>query len=72
MVFTLDVFGRPNVVRVVEADPAGLMENTAIRRVQASRFRPRIVDGSTVVSAGRLVWSFQYDPAQIQSLSASR
>lgn len=59
--FIIDSFGRTNEVRIISADPPGLIDGAAARQILNSRFRPRINDGRLVASPGRFTWRFQYD-----------
>lgn len=60
--FTIDASGRARNVRVVSADPPGLVENAAIRQIASSTFRPRMIDGEPADSRAEFSWAFPFDP----------
>ncbi len=61
--FDLDRNGITSNVAIVESEPAGLMDETVLRQVKRSRFRPQIAEGEIVSSKGLgLRLTFQYKP----------
>lgn len=60
--FTLDIFGQADNIRVVEADPPGLVDADAIRQISAMRFRPRVINGALIPSTGTYTSRFRYQP----------
>lgn len=59
--FIINQAGRASNISVVSAEPQW-MAGIAVRHVQGSLFRPRFSDGDLIVTPGRFVWSFRYDP----------
>jgi TonB family protein len=57
--FDLDTNGRSENVVVVESDPPGLKDESVLRHVRRSRFRPQMVDG-VVVPGQQLALQFNY------------
>lgn len=60
--FTVDEGGRADNIRIVEAEPAGLVDGAAIRHIASSSFRPIMRDGELTRGVGRRSWSYLYDP----------
>jgi len=61
--FDLDRNGITSNVAIVESEPAGLLDETVLRQVKRSRFRPQLADGEIVSTPGLgLRLTFQYKP----------
>jgi hypothetical protein len=61
--FDIDDYGRVKKTRVVEADPAGLLENRTIYLLGRYIYRPRMADGNPVATeAQRFSHTFYYLP----------
>lgn len=70
--FALDTTGRTSDIRVTQSDPTGLFDDTAIRQIELSRFRPRMDDrGRLIVSEATVGWDFQYDAELAPEVSAN-
>jgi tetratricopeptide (TPR) repeat protein len=69
LAFTIEADGRPVDVEIIGAIPAGLIEESAARQIQYTRFRPRLVDGKVVATEGAFTWRFRYDPERIERFS---
>lgn len=62
--FTVDVRGRAHDIRVIESDPAGLMDTAGITQISNSIFRPRITDGLVTPSTRTFTRKFRYQPVE--------
>jgi TonB family protein len=63
--FDVDEYGDPLNVMVLESEPAGFKDDTMLRAIRRSRFRPRVVDGEVVYSAGLIRnFTFYYEPEE--------
>jgi len=63
IIFDVDETGGPLNVTVLESEPPGFKDDTMVRAVRRSRFRPRLVDGEIVYSTGLIRnFSFYYEP----------
>ena len=61
--FDVDEQGDPLNVIVLESEPEGFKDDTMMRSVRRSRFRPRVLDGKVVYSEGLIRnFTFHYDP----------
>jgi tetratricopeptide (TPR) repeat protein len=61
LAFEVSADGRASNVSVVEAKPAGVMDASYSRRIRETHFRPRLVDGEPVATAGvRSTHYFRY------------
>lgn len=61
--FDIDAGGRPQNVAVVESNPSGFKDASAIRAISQSRFRPHIIDGQLTGAANLGVeFNFRYMP----------
>lgn len=69
--FTLDTSGRASNVRVAQSVPQGLLDDTAIRQILASRFRPRMDRGRLIASEATIGWDFQYHAALVGDAPAT-
>lgn len=59
--FEVSADGRASNVSTVEANPAGIMDAAYSRRIRETHFRPRLVDGEPVATAGvRSTHYFRY------------
>jgi TonB family protein len=66
--FDLDESGRTDNVLVIESEPPGLKDESVLRHVRRSRFRPQMLDGDVV--RGRelaLQFTYRYDPDEVSS-----
>jgi TonB family protein len=61
--FTVDDDGSASRIEVVNADPEGILDKWAVKRVRQSKFRPRMEDGRFVSARTSTVIEFRYDPA---------
>jgi len=65
IVFDIDENGRPLNVNVLESEPAGYKDETMVRAVSRSRFRPRVVDGEITSATGLIRnFRFHYEPEE--------
>jgi tetratricopeptide (TPR) repeat protein len=63
--FDVDKDGHPLNAVVIEAEPPDFKDDTMLRAIRRSRFRPRVVDGELVYATGIVRnFSFHYDPDQ--------
>ena len=63
--FDVDESGDPLNVAVLESQPPGFKDDTMLRSIRRSRFRPRLVDGEIVYSAGLIRnFTFYYEPEE--------
>lgn len=63
--FDVDEYGDPQNVAVLESEPPGFKDDTMVRAIRRSRFRPRVVDGEIVYSAGLIRnFTFHYEPEE--------
>jgi tetratricopeptide (TPR) repeat protein len=61
--FDLDALGRSANVVVMESDPPGFKDESLLRHVRRSRFRPHMVDGELVPAVGlALQFNYRYAP----------
>ncbi|HEX7081100.1 MAG TPA: TonB family protein [Gammaproteobacteria bacterium] len=59
--FDVTANGRPSNVRIVSAQPPGVVDDEYVRRVRETHFRPRVVDGVPVATTGvRFTHYFRY------------
>ena len=68
--FTLDAMGRASEVRITRSDPAGLIDDAAVRQIMASKFRPRLDRGRPIATEATIGWDFQYVAEPRQSVTA--
>lgn len=59
--FIVDEDGSAGRIEVVSADPEGILDRWAVRRVRQSKFRPRMEDGRFVSARTTMVADFRYD-----------
>jgi tetratricopeptide (TPR) repeat protein len=64
--FIINEFGLTSMVRAVSAEPEWIGD-IAVQAISRTRFRPRVANGKTVVSAAYDTWSFRYRPEQEES-----
>ena len=65
VVFDVDEGGNPLNVAVLESDPPEFKDETMLRAIRRSRFRPRVVDGEVVYSTGLIRnFTFFYQPEE--------
>lgn len=50
--FTVTESGSTDAIRIVEANPAYIFNNSAVKATSKSRFKPKIVDGKAVAVSG--------------------
>ena len=71
--YSVDDEGHPEDVRVIEADPAGLMDERVTSTMQRSWFRPRFEDGLPVATEGLIYrHDFRYRNETQQSPESSK
>lgn len=64
--FSVDEKGTAHRVEVVTSEPPGLIDGDSVRRIENSRFRPRIEDGRLVTATTSMSFEFRYDPAAVR------
>jgi len=65
VIFDVDEGGNPLNVAVLESDPPEFKDETMLRAIRRSRFRPRVVDGQVVYSTGLIRnFTFYYQPEE--------
>ncbi len=65
IIFDVDAAGDPLNVTVLESEPPGFKDDTMVRAIRRSRFRPRVVDGEVVYSTGLIRnFTFHYEPEE--------
>jgi len=65
IIFDVDESGDPLNVTVLESEPPGFKDETMLRAIRRSRFRPRVVDGDVVYSTGLIRnFTFYYEPEE--------
>jgi len=65
IVFDVDATGDPLNVTVLESEPPGFKDETMLRAIRRSRFRPRVVDGEIAYSTGLIRnFTFYYVPEE--------
>jgi len=65
LAFDVDERGRTSNVVVLESSPPGFKDDTAIRSISRSRFRPRLVNGEILRTNGvKREFSFHYTPEE--------
>jgi TonB family protein len=63
--FDVDAGGQPLNVTVLESDPPEFKDDTMMRAIRRSRFRPRVVDGELAYSTGLIRnFTFYYVPEE--------
>ena len=63
--FDVDEHGDPQNVAVLESEPPGFKDDTMVRAIRRSRFRPRVIDGEVVYSTGLIRnFAFHYEPEE--------
>ena len=63
--FDVDEYGGPQNVTVLESEPPGFKDDTMVRAIRRSRFRPRVIDGEVVYSTGLIRnFTFHYEPEE--------
>jgi len=68
----IDDYGLTSNVRIIEASPQGLLEDTAVRLLKRYRFRPRFEAGQPVATSNlQINHSFSYLPDQQDSAADS-
>jgi TonB family protein len=61
LAFDVGADGRASAVRVVSSEPSGIVDDAYVRRIREAHFRPRIVGGDPVETAGvRYTHYFRY------------
>jgi TonB family protein len=71
--FDLDALGRSENVVVVESDPPGFKDESVLRHVRRSRFRPQMRDGEIVRGeALALQFNYRYTPDEITDSAEER
>jgi TonB family protein len=69
--FDVDPLGRVRDARVVESDPANLLEERVQQTAQRTLFRPRYVDGAPVATTGVVFrHEFRYAPNKLEKKDA--
>jgi len=65
VVFDVDESGKPQNAAVLESEPAGFKDNTMLRAIRRSRFRPRVVGGEFAYAPGLIRnFTFHYQPEE--------
>ena len=63
--FNVDTAGVPREIRIVSADPPGLVDRDAIEYLASSRFRPQMIGGEFVKVDNQFTLRFRYRPEAV-------